>query len=74
MATVIGVFFGIFQSLEFKVIDLFFSQYQEQKDSRITLVTINDQDLESIGKYPIPDEIIAQVLNKIKDYNPQVIG
>ena len=72
--TIIGLFSGIFQLLELKVIDSFFVQNQESKDSRITLVTINDRDLESIGKYPISDEIIAQAITSIIDYNPRVIG
>ena len=74
LVTIIGLFFGVFQLWEFKVIDLFFLQHQETKDTRITLVTLDDNDLEQIGKYPIPDGIIAQTLSVIKEHNPRVIG
>ena len=74
ICTIMGVFWGIFQPLEFKIIDLFFTQHQEQKDSRITLVTIDDQDLDTIGKYPIPDGMIAQAINNLNVYEPRVIG
>ncbi len=73
-ATIISLFLGVFQLLECQVLDLFFVQHQEEKDSRITLVTINDHDLEPIGKYPLPDGIIAQALKTIQEHNPRVIG
>ena len=74
LVTIIGLFLGVFQLLEFKVIDLFFLKHQEIKDTRITLVTVDDNDLEQIGKYPISDGTIAQALKIIKEHNPRVIG
>ena len=74
LATFICLFFGIFQSVELKILDLFFIEHQEEKDTRITLVTIDDEDMEKIGKYPLPDGSVADALANIRQHNPRVIG
>ncbi len=70
----ISLFLGIFQSVEFKILDLFFFQHQEAKDTRITLITIDDEDMAQIGKYPLPDGTIAQAIAQIRSHNPRGIG
>ncbi len=74
LATFICLFSGIFQSLELKILDLFFIRHQEEKDSRITLVTIDDEDMAQIGKYPLPDSFVAKAIANIRQHNPRVIG
>lgn len=43
-------------------------------DSRITLVTINELDLRTAGSWPIPDQAMAELLIRLKTYQPRVIG
>ncbi len=46
---------------------------QEQPDSRIVIVTINEADLTTTG-WPLPDKTINQLLRKIESFQPSVIG
>lgn len=45
----------------------------ESIDERILIVGINEDDIRKTG-YPVPDRGIAALLNKIKTYQPAVIG
>ena len=45
----------------------------ESIDERILIVGINEDDIRKTG-YPVPDRDIAALLNKIKTYQPAVIG
>ena len=40
----------------------------------IVIVTIDEQDIQSVGKWPIPDWALAQVLAKIRAQQPRAIG
>jgi adenylate cyclase len=56
-----------------------FDQYvrtrpQELTDDRIVIVGINEADLRKVRQWPIPDALLAQLLEKIKAQNPKVIG
>lgn len=74
LATFVSLFFGIFQPMELKILDLFFVNHQEEKDTRITLVTIDDEDMEKIGKYPLPDGSVAVAIANIRKHEPRAIG
>ena len=66
---------GVFQPLELKMLDQWFRvRPLESLDSRIVVVTIDESDFNAIGRYPIPDELLAKVLTKIKQRQPRVIG
>ncbi|GEM_PF-4011102 len=65
---------GWFQILEWSTYDLFFRlRPAETKDSRVVIVGINEADIQRF-RYPLSDEILAQLIAKIKTYNPKVIG
>jgi CHASE2 domain-containing sensor protein len=68
-------FLGAFQFLEWRSFDLFL-RYRppEPTDERILLVGIDEASIDQIGKYPIPDRDLAQLLKKIIEYQPRVIG
>jgi diguanylate cyclase (GGDEF)-like protein/PAS domain S-box-containing protein len=67
--------FGLMQSLEWAALDYFFQlRPQEPLDERITIVTVDEASLHDIGSWPIPDYHIAQLLQKLKDNQPQAIG
>ncbi|HEY9651945.1 MAG TPA: CHASE2 domain-containing protein, partial [Coleofasciculaceae cyanobacterium] len=46
----------------------------ESADTRIVIVGIDENDIKTIGSYPIPDETLAEMLQKLQDYHPRVIG
>ncbi|NER36911.1 MAG: CHASE2 domain-containing protein [Oscillatoria sp. SIO1A7] len=67
--------FGLFQLLELSALDVCFSLRPLQaKDDRIIIVGINESDLKTIGQWPIPDRVLAQVLEKVKQQQPKAIG
>ncbi|OKH38079.1 histidine kinase [[Phormidium ambiguum] IAM M-71] len=67
--------FGYFQSLELAVFDLFLRlRPPEAIDERITIIGINEQDIQTVKNYPIPDRDIAALINKLQAYKPTVIG
>jgi CHASE2 domain-containing sensor protein/CheY-like chemotaxis protein len=66
---------GVFQLLEWAVLDqLFRLRPSEPTESRLVLVTIDESDLIALGKWPISDETLAQLIEKIRDQDPRVIG
>lgn len=40
----------------------------------IVIVTIDERDIQSVGKWPIPDGSLAQLLEKIRAQKPRAIG
>ncbi|MEH2184471.1 CHASE2 domain-containing protein [Nostoc sp.] len=68
-------FIGLLQGMEWNMFDSFLQQQpQEGIDSRVVVITIDEPDLQKIGQYPIPDNILVKALNKLKTYQPKVIG
>lgn len=66
---------GLFQLLEWVTYDhLMRLRPLEEPDPRVTIVTIDDADIEQVGQWPIPDQKLAQLLNVIKGYQPRVMG
>ncbi|MEH2468021.1 CHASE2 domain-containing protein [Nostoc sp.] len=68
-------FIGLLQGMEWNMFDSFLQQRpQAGIDSRIVVITIDEPDLQKIGQYPIPDNILVKALNKLKTYQPKLIG
>ncbi|XGV94543.1 MAG: CHASE2 domain-containing protein [Leptolyngbya sp. BL-A-14] len=66
---------GLLQTLDWVAIDYFFRwRPAESVDSRIVVVTIDDNDITNMGKWPIPDEILAKVLVNLDTQKPRAIG
>lgn len=66
---------GGLQLLEWATFDqLFRYRPPEQIDRRIVIVTIEESDIQEGGEWPLSDEILAIVLEKIKAQNPRAIG
>lgn len=73
-STLLGSVAGLFQNLELATFDQFTRlRPAEPLDSRIVIVTIDEQDLNNYS-YPIPDQKLAQALENIKEQEPRVIG
>lgn len=66
---------GILQSAEFVALDeLFRLRPPEAQDNRVVIVEINEANLQDIGQWPIPDRLMAQLLQKLNSYEPRAIG
>ncbi|MBD2181469.1 CHASE2 domain-containing protein [Aerosakkonema funiforme] len=66
---------GFLQSLEWAALDRFFLlRPLSSPDSRILIVGISESDIRKVGKWPIPDGDIAQLIEKIKQQKPSAIG
>ncbi|XHX78725.1 MAG: CHASE2 domain-containing protein [Stenomitos frigidus ULC029] len=66
---------GSLQLLEWTAFDRALrSRPLETPDSRVVIVSINEEDIRRVGKYPIPDRELAALLNAIQSYQPAVIG
>jgi len=75
---IIGLFIGriaFFESLEYKLYDLRAKFRKSQGPSdKITIVTIDDQSINNIGRWPWPRSIIAGLIDQISQFGPKVIG
>lgn len=66
---------GWFQLLEWAGRDqLIRFRPREADDPRIVIITITESDLNKIGKGQIPDQILADLIEKLKAQKPKVIG
>ncbi len=75
MAAVAGNFLGLFNLLEWELRDSFFRfRPTEGQDTRIVVVTIDEQDIRSAGDWPIPDALLAELLQKIDRQAPRAVG
>ena len=66
---------GALQTLEWQALDQFFRlRPLEPRDDRIIIVGIDELDLRRIGQWPIADELLAKVLQKVQAAQPKAIG
>ena len=66
---------GILQGLELTALDLYFQQRPViDYPNRITIVTIDESDIQNIGQFPLSDRILARSLNRLIGDRPRVIG
>ncbi len=66
---------GWLQALELATYDAQIRLRPSQgRDARILIVTIDEQDLQTIQEWPIPDCVLANALNKIRRHQPSTIG
>ncbi len=66
---------GLLQFWEWAAFD-FYTRYQPKiaPDQRIAIVGINENDLREIGQALIPDQIYAELLQKLSQMEPRAIG
>ena len=66
---------GFLQSMELATYDAQVRLRPSQgKDDRILIVAIDEQDLQAVEQWPLPDCVLAKALNIIKKHNPVTIG
>ncbi|MBW4691447.1 MAG: CHASE2 domain-containing protein [Lyngbya sp. HA4199-MV5] len=68
-------FAGVWQPSELGSLDLLFNlRPAEPIDRRVVVIGIDEADLRRVGKWPIPDRVLGQLLTKLQTYQPRVIG
>ncbi|MGB3191887.1 MAG: adenylate/guanylate cyclase domain-containing protein [Limnoraphis sp.] len=66
---------GVLQLVEWAAFDQMMSlRPLEPFDERIVIVTIDEPDIQKIGQWPIPDTILAELIEKLKQQQPVAIG
>ncbi|BAQ64136.1 CHASE2 domain-containing protein [Geminocystis sp. NIES-3709] len=75
LAIILTRYLGLFQPFELFAFDFLIKIRSSQpQDNRIVIVGIDDEDVEKIGTALIPDEIYANLLTKLLDFQPVAIG
>ncbi|MEC4817623.1 MAG: CHASE2 domain-containing protein [Scytonema sp. PMC 1069.18] len=75
LCVIAGVRTGFLQVLEREVMESFYTLRPiEARDNRLLIVTIDEKDLSQVGKWPIPDAVLADLLIELKAKQPAVIG
>lgn len=70
-----GSFLGAFQLLEEAVRDEFFRRRPlSPPETAIVVVTIDEPDIAALGDWPIPDGVLADLLEKVRSQQPVAIG
>ncbi|MBD1890953.1 CHASE2 domain-containing protein [Coleofasciculus sp. FACHB-SPT9] len=66
---------GLFQSWELAALDqMFLLRSSEPIDERVVIVEINEKDLKHVGQWPIPDAVMATLVQKLNAFEPRAIG
>ncbi len=75
IAVMVAGMAGAFQLIEWATLDQFFRlRPVEAKDQRITVIVINDEDINQMGTWPLPDALLAQTINTLNQHSPRIIG
>ncbi|MEB3294920.1 MAG: CHASE2 domain-containing protein [Synechococcales bacterium] len=75
IAAIAGNVLGAFNLLEWGVRDEFFRlRPREAIEDKIVVVTIDEADIQSVKSWPIPDQSLAELVEKIRSQQPRVIG
>ncbi|MEM6611137.1 MAG: CHASE2 domain-containing protein [Cyanobacteria bacterium P01_C01_bin.72] len=70
-----GSLTGIYQTLEWSILDQWFrTRSSEAKETRVVVVEIGESDISELGEWPMSDGVMAELLSKIKQQQPRVIG
>ncbi|MEL7351319.1 MAG: CHASE2 domain-containing protein [Cyanobacteria bacterium P01_A01_bin.116] len=66
---------GLLQVQEWMALDKLSRQCPLQPpDDKITLISIDEADYQALGEFPISNQILAQALSTLQQYQPRVIG
>lgn len=75
IAVMAGQAVGLFNLPEWKIRDEWVRlESQGNIADEIVVVTIDEQDIQSVGNWPIPDWALAQLLEKVRAQQPRSIG
>ncbi|WP_051188792.1 CHASE2 domain-containing protein [[Leptolyngbya] sp. PCC 7376] len=73
--TILTSLTGVFQSPEWSLWDKYFIwRSYEVQDPNIVIVTIGEEDANELGAWPISDQLLADLIKKVDEQEPRVIG
>jgi len=73
--TVVLRWVGWLQPIEWTVLDFWFQNRPlELPDNRILIVAVEESDIQKLKQWPMSDKLLADLLTKIKNQQPRVIG
>ena len=66
---------GILQPLEWKALDLSLKwRPAETTDTRVTIITITENDIQNTLNYPISDQDLSDLIQTLQTYSPRTVG
>ncbi|MDJ0797400.1 MAG: CHASE2 domain-containing protein [Calothrix sp. MO_167.B12] len=75
LTVIAGQTLGLFNLPEWKLRDEWVRlKSQQELADEVVIVTIDERDIESVGKWPVPDWALAKLLDKIRSQKPRAIG
>lgn len=75
LTVIVGQSLGLFNLPEWKLRDEWVRLQSSKKiANEIVIVTIDERDIQSVGKWPVPDWALARLLDKIRAQQPRSIG
>jgi CHASE2 domain-containing sensor protein/nitrogen-specific signal transduction histidine kinase/DNA-binding NarL/FixJ family response regulator len=75
LTVIVGQSLGLFNLPEWKLRDEWVRLKSQQRIAdEIVIVTIDEGDIQSVGKWPVPDWSLAQLVDKIRIQQPRAIG
>ncbi|MEH2066822.1 MAG: CHASE2 domain-containing protein [Nostoc sp.] len=75
LTVIVGQSLGFFNLVEWKIRDEWVRQRSHKTIAdEIVIVTIDEQDIQSVRKWPVPDWALAKLLEKIRAQQPRAIG
>ncbi|MUG91659.1 CHASE2 domain-containing protein [Scytonema sp. UIC 10036] len=75
VCVIAGGIAGLFQMLEWQILERFYTlRPVEPREQRILIVAIEEQDISQVRAWPIPDNVLADLLIELKAHKPAVIG
>ncbi|GAB4348030.1 MAG: hypothetical protein OHK0047_42120 [Leptolyngbyaceae cyanobacterium] len=75
LTVIAGQWFGLFNLPEWKIRDEWTRlRSQQHTADEVVIVSIDEQDIQFVGKWPVPDWALAQLLEKIRAQHPRSIG
>ncbi|MCJ8282809.1 MAG: CHASE2 domain-containing protein, partial [Rivularia sp. ALOHA_DT_140] len=79
LAVIIVQSVGLFNLSEWQTRDWFFRLRSKLAGegniaAKVVVVTIDEKDIQTVGKWPIPDNALAELIEKIKLQKPRAIG
>ncbi|OYD95267.1 two-component system response regulator [Nostoc sp. 'Peltigera membranacea cyanobiont' 210A] len=75
LTVIVGQSLGLFNLPEWKIRDEWVRQRSSEAIAdEIVIVTIDERDIQSVRKWPVPDWALARLLEKIRAQQPRAIG
>lgn len=75
LTVIVGQSLGLFNLPEWKIRDEWVRQRSSQAIAdEIVIVTIDERDIQSVRKWPVPDWALAKLIEKIRAQQPRAIG